>query len=202
MFLILKCEVEEPILTSLIIDRYSKVIIFFFFSFFLFFFFVLFQCVNSVLNTFFFWNPDWQLCKYSVLDFFSHLQVTCFYLTSDCIWGLLLTWIAREYTKKLICWNTLFFFFFLPLEFMEKHASRWSSEKTGFGFVVEVIPESIHQVPESVNFDTKDEGHVWGSKESGFSNFSTVSGIPFQQGVEMLTWSKVQLAHCLRSDLA
>jgi len=43
---------------------------------------------------------------------------------------------------------------------MEKHASRWSSEKTGFGFVVEVIPESIHQVPESVNFDTKDEGHV------------------------------------------
>lgn len=85
MFLILKCEVEEPILTSLIIDRYSKVIIFFFFSFFLFFFFVLFQCVNSVLNTFFFWNPDWQLLKYSVLDFFSHLQVTCFYLISDCI---------------------------------------------------------------------------------------------------------------------
>lgn len=80
MFLILKCEVEEPILTSLIIDRYSKVIIFFFLLF-----FVLFQCVNSVLNTFFFWNPDWQLCKYSVLDFFSHLQVTCFYLTSDCI---------------------------------------------------------------------------------------------------------------------
>lgn len=43
---------------------------------------------------------------------------------------------------------------------MEKHANRWSSEKTGFGFVVEVEESFLYQVPESVNFDIKDEGHV------------------------------------------
>lgn len=44
---------------------------------------------------------------------------------------------------------------------MERLANRWSSEKTEFAFVVEVEEESfLYQVPESVNFDTKDEGHV------------------------------------------